>query len=334
MAGFALPRFMSCPFAFALAVLGIPSGVFWPYFAGLAILVIGLPAAIKNAARHTGALDKLVQFGPLLFAIPMAIFGADHFIAAKFVATAVPSWMPWHLFWAYLVGTALIAAALSIAVGRYAFLASSLLATMIFLFVLMIHVPASLATPFEKTRFTILLRDSALSAGVAAFAASHTVQWRARSMHWIITVARVVIAIAIVVFGVDHFLNPTFAPGIPQENAAISVIMPAWIPAHAFWAYATGAIFIICGLSLLIPKLARSAAMVLGITVLVLILFVYVPLTIAKASDIANGLNYLAIHFALAGAALLLAGALPKVSRESAGVAEQQTAGLRRASEV
>ena len=63
---------------------------------------------------------------------------------------------------------------------------------------------------------------------------------------------------------------------------------------------------------------------------LVLILFVYIPLTVAKASDVANGLNYLAIHLALAGVAFFLAEASPATMSEPAALAEIQRSGARR----
>ena len=75
-----------------------------------------------------------------------------------------------------------------------------------------------------------------------------------------------------------------------------------------------------CAVGLMTRKHARSAATVLGMTVLVLALFVYLPLTVANASDVANGLNYLAIHLALAGAVLMLAGSLPAIDGEYADV--------------
>jgi len=53
------------------------------------------------------------------------------------------------------------------------------------------------------------------------------------------------------------------------------------------------------------------SATLLGITVLVLIPFACLPLAITKGSEVANGLNYLAIHFALAGAAFFLAELCP-----------------------
>jgi uncharacterized membrane protein YjjB (DUF3815 family) len=98
--------------------------------------------------------------------------------------------------------------------------------------------------------------------------------------------------------------------------------MPAWIPGYVFWAYLTGAIFIGCALGLLSRRYARFAATLPGIMVLVLILFAYLPLTIAKASDIETGLNCLAIHFALAGAAFFLA--MPTTVSDTVSVPEIQ----------
>jgi uncharacterized membrane protein len=295
----------------ALALFWIPAVVFWPYFFGLVVLAIGIPAAVKSASRQTLALNKIIQFGPVLFAMAMAIFGGDHLVAAKFVATGVPSWIPGHLFWAYFVGVALIAGALSLVTNKQARLAAALLGIMIFLFVLLIHIPACFASPHDRTRYTILLRDLSLSCGVSAFAASQTERWRTHGMQRIIIAARFLMAIVALVFGVEHFIYPQAAPGIPQENSALMVTMPSWIPGHVFWAYLTGAVFIACGLALT-TKRARLAAGSLGIWVLFLVFLVYLPLVIEKPLDIANALNYLAIHSALAGAALLLADSLTK----------------------
>jgi uncharacterized membrane protein len=339
--------------AAAIWIVSIPR-VFWPYFAGVAVLAIGTLSAVHRGARQPWALDKIVQFGPVFFAIPLAIFGADHFIAAKFVAEIVPQWIPAHLFWVYFVGVALIAAALSLAANKVALLAATLLGIMLFLFVLLIHAPACFATPHDKTRLTILLRDMALSAGALAFATSQSSFGRGREEQRrrgdgvragfrglrvlnlgtkVLTLARFAIAITVTVFGFEHFLDPEVAPGIPQESPTVAMAMPSWIPGHVFWAYVTGAILLACGVSLIANRQARFAATVLGLTLLVLTLFVYVPLMIAKPSDIGNGLNYVAIHFVLAGAALLLAGALPKTVPVETDVTSSEKAELRHVSE-
>ena len=148
----------------------------------------------------------------------------------------------------------------------------------------------------------------------------------------LLTLTRVLIALPITVFGVKQLLNPTFAPGIPQENEAVLITMPGWMPVHTFWAYVSGLVFVVSGIAILNKRYARRAANVLGLSVLLLIVLVYIPLTVSKATDIANGLNYLAIHFALAGAAFLLAEALPTDAvDESRSAAEANRPVLRRA---
>ena len=77
---------------FALAAL--ISADFWPYLTGGAILIIGIAMARKYVVgqAHGHGLDRIVFLGPLLLAIAMAIFGADHFVAAPFVASATTLW--------------------------------------------------------------------------------------------------------------------------------------------------------------------------------------------------------------------------------------------------
>jgi len=82
--------------------------------AGILLFLIALWAAKTDIAR-AGGLDKFVVFSNLCFAIPLAVFGAEHLLGARFVMVSVPSYMPWRLFWAYFVGFALLAAGLGIA---------------------------------------------------------------------------------------------------------------------------------------------------------------------------------------------------------------------------
>src|SRR5215469_15098855 len=125
----------------------IDPSVFWPYAAGAAILVVGVPVVMTGAARRARGLDKLAAFGPLLFGIAMAVFGADHFVGASFVARIVPSWIPWHLFWTYFVGTALFAGALSLATTIQWRLAAASFVLMLLIFELTIHLPNLVAVP-------------------------------------------------------------------------------------------------------------------------------------------------------------------------------------------
>lgn len=324
-----------------LLLFAVSPAVFWPYFAGAVVLIVGLARLCRDEVRGSRGLETLIPFGPVLFAVAMAVFSGDHFGAPRAVSGVVPAWMPWHLFWTYFVGSALIAAALSMAVGKESQLAAALLGLMLFSFVLMIHIPSCFATPHDKTRFTVAIRDTALSAGALAFAASQAERWRRgayrglglalRSTVWrkIPAIARIVIGVTLADFGIQQLLVPRFAPGIPQEGPRVMVTAPAWLPAHALWGYLSGAIFLVTGLALLSNRKPRHAASLLAAVVLVLVAFVYVPLTIQHATNIGRGLNYLAIHFALAGAALFLAGALPKGAAPAIPIEAEREAVLR-----
>jgi uncharacterized membrane protein len=90
------------------------STAFWMSAAGLVLLVIGLLVAKNDVARARG-LDRIVALTNLCFAVPLAVFGAEHFALGNSMIGLVPPYMPWRLFWIYFVGVALIIASLSIA---------------------------------------------------------------------------------------------------------------------------------------------------------------------------------------------------------------------------
>jgi uncharacterized membrane protein YphA (DoxX/SURF4 family) len=84
--------------------------------------------------------------GRHFFAVMLFIYGIDHFLYAGFVHTLVPGWIPYPLFWNYFSGVALLSAAVSIATGWWLRLSGTLLACMLFSWLLILHIPKMLAT--------------------------------------------------------------------------------------------------------------------------------------------------------------------------------------------
>ena len=287
----------------------IPGNVFWPYFAGISILAIGIFRDGKEVLRAHGT-DKILTLGPLFFALPMAVFASQHFTETKAVATLVPSWLPGHLFWTYFIGTAIVAASLGIIAKIQARLAAILLAVTLILFELSLHVPAIMAHPKNVIAWAIAFRDLAFSGGALAFAGTQTEKPKGEGTKILITLARVFLSVSAIFFGAEHFLHPEFMPGVDFDRS-----MPAWIPAHVFWSYLAGTVFLIAGASLIVNRKTRLAATCLGIMALLLILFVYLPILVAHPSDINDGLNFLVSTLAFGGAALLLAKAMPRDGR-------------------
>ena len=290
---------------FYALLIATTSGIAWsvwlPYLSGALVLALGLIHPIRNEIAQRHGLDKLIPFGPVFLAVPMAVFGTFHFTAARFVVQVVPAWMPGHLFWVYFVGAALIAAALSIVLEKQVWLSATLLGVMLLLFVLLLHIPRLIAAP-DRFNLAVALRDLAFSGGAFAIAGAQTKPWPARVANALLIIARFFIAIPVTVFGVEHFLHPDYVPGVPLDR-----LMPSYIPAHLLWSYVTGVVFIAAGLCLIVNKKNQQAAASVGLLVLILVLLVYVPITVTFLSDIANGLNYLVDTLALSGAAYSLA---------------------------
>ena len=283
--------------------------------AGFLLFLIALWAARADIARAHG-LDKIVALDNLCFAIPLAVFGAEHLSGARFLMLAVPSYMPWRLFWAYFVGCALLAASLSIATKIQVRWSGLLFGIMMFLFVAMLHFPGALASPRDRFTWTIVIRESSFAGGGWILAGSALrEQGHPQGGSKLITVGRVLIAIAAIFFGVEHFLHPANVPGVPLEK-----MTPTWIPARLLIDYLTGAILLVAGVSILLNKKTRMAATYLGTWIVLLVVFIYGPILIVSLLDPSTavkveGINYFADTLLFAGAILALASATPPTVR-------------------
>src|SRR5271170_5128001 len=172
--------------------------------AGIVLFLVALWAAKTDIARAHG-FDKIVGLSNLCFAIPLAVFGAEHLSAATSIMLGVPSYMPWRLFIAYFVGFALLAASLSIATKIQVRWSGLLFGSMMVLFVAMIHFPRALASPRDRIAWTIVIREMSFAGG-AWILAGNAMDGPGKST--LIAVGRVLVAIAALFFGVEHFLHP------------------------------------------------------------------------------------------------------------------------------
>ena len=278
---------------------------FWPSIAGAVFLVVGCVVFQRELRAATG-LDKLIALGSVFVAAPLATFGGEHFVAAQSMAGMVPAWLPARLFWVYLVGTALFAAALSLTAKKYMRLSVPLLAAMFFCFVLMIHIPNVIAHPGERLYWTVALRETVFGGASLALAGFQMAQMRPRLARTLIHLGRVLVAIPLVFFGVQYFLHPQIAPGIPLPK-----LTPSWVPLPFVWGILTGILLVVGGLATLLNKYARYAAAGVGLLMTLITLFLYTPiLVMAAPSSQVEALNYVADTLLFGGALLFLARAL------------------------
>ena len=308
----------------AMVLRAIPSPVDWSDCVGGVVLAIGLATVfLRGDWQRARGLDKLILLGTLFYAAPLAAFGTEHFTVTQTIAPLVPKWIPWHLFWAYFVGTCFVAAALSMVARVQARLSASLLALTFFLFVVLMDVPAWLHNPQDRFALTLALRELSFSGGALALAATLAEPRRERGTHILAAIARYFIAVPVLFFSLEQFMHGDHVPGIPLQ-----LMTPGYVFGHAVWTYLAAAAYAVAGIPLLLGKRARAAAAWVGLTVLFTVLVVYVPIEVVNRASLI-GVNYLGDTLMYCGAVLLLAGAMPHDARRREASANQGSPAIR-----
>ena len=110
-------------------------------------------------------------------------------------------------------------------------------------------------------------------------------------------------AIAIIAFGLQHLVYLKFVTRIIPT-------LPAWVPGHSLLAGVFGVFLVTAGFMIILGKLARPAALLIGAVNLVSFITLYMPLLIP---DLGNGGLWASSGkaLALAGGSFLVAGSLP-----------------------
>jgi len=249
-------------------------------------------------------MDKITTLGRIFIAIALVVFGVQHFMYGAFVAGLVPAWMPGRLFWAYFVGAAFFAAAAGILYQRLARPAATLLGVMFFLFVVLLHIPRIAAHPSDGNEWTSGFVALAMCGGAWVLARNSPLAGRETSAPFL-KLGRHFFAVAFVAFGIQHFVYARFAAGLG----------PPWFLGRPLWAYLTGAVFIAAGITILLGKMARLAATLLGTLISLFFLLLYVPRITAQLHNPGPWTSGFEV-LALCGSAMVLANTLPRQNRE------------------
>jgi hypothetical protein len=104
--------------------------------------------AAKELALSGGAFTiagGYAELGTILFSLTIISFSVDHFLYANQAAGYVPAWMPNHVFWIYFAGVALLGSGVGILFNVSRRLMATLLGLMIFIWVIILHIPYAIA---------------------------------------------------------------------------------------------------------------------------------------------------------------------------------------------
>jgi uncharacterized membrane protein len=115
---------------------------------------------------------RSVRIPQLLFGLALIPLGLAHFFYLELTAPLVPAWLPWHTFWAYFTGAALIAGGLGVLLGIYAWHAATLSAALLTAFTVLVWPPMLVAGPRTQNLWSEIALSWAASAGAWVVAAS------------------------------------------------------------------------------------------------------------------------------------------------------------------
>jgi uncharacterized membrane protein YphA (DoxX/SURF4 family) len=110
-------------------------------------------------------MKKLTTAGRILFALPFAVFGINHFLMIDYYMGMLTSFIPQTAYVMILTGIMLIAASISIISGKFIKLSTIMLSVLLFLFIITIHIPHLFSETDKTVTIIALLKDISLMGG-------------------------------------------------------------------------------------------------------------------------------------------------------------------------
>jgi putative oxidoreductase len=110
-------------------------------------------------------MKNITALGRILFALPFAIFGINHFIMLDYYVGMLTSFIPLGAYTIILTGIMLIAVSISIISKKFVKFSTIVLAILLFVFILTIHIPHLINDADKNTTIIALLKDISLMGG-------------------------------------------------------------------------------------------------------------------------------------------------------------------------
>ena len=123
------------------------------------------PGVFPHDLLKPQTMKKMTTIGRILFAIPFAIFGINHFLMTDYYVGMLTSFIPLGAYTIILTGLMLIAASISIIFKKLVRLSTILLAVLLFLFIVTIHIPHLITDANKAISLIALLKDISLMGG-------------------------------------------------------------------------------------------------------------------------------------------------------------------------
>jgi hypothetical protein len=200
--------------------------------------------------------------GRLVFAAGIAGIAVQNLVYRDFLVgfQPAPGWLPLRAPLAVLFGAVALTAAAGIATGRRVVGSARMLLACFAALAVAFHVPVLVANPTSGGAWAVACEVVALGAIAAMLALPDS------------AAGRIAFAATLPAFGLFHFLYLDY----------IVSVIPSWIPAHTFWAIATGVALIAAGTSLLSGRHARLAAILATVMFGSWVVLLHIPRVIER----------------------------------------------------
>ncbi len=110
-------------------------------------------------------MKNITTIGRILFAIPFALFGINHFLMTDYYVGMLTSFIPLGAYTILLTGIMLIAVSISIIIKKFVKFSTIILAILLFVFIVTIHIPHLINGVDQTATLIALLKDISLMGG-------------------------------------------------------------------------------------------------------------------------------------------------------------------------
>lgn len=110
-------------------------------------------------------MKNISTIGRILFALPFALFGINHFLMMDYYVGMLTSFIPLGAYTIILTGIMLIAASISIISKKFVTFSTIMLAVLLFIFIVTIHIPHLITYEDKTSTIIALLKDISLMGG-------------------------------------------------------------------------------------------------------------------------------------------------------------------------
>ena len=110
-------------------------------------------------------MKNFTTIGRILFAVPFAVFGINHFLMMDYYVGMLTSFIPLGAYTIILTGIMLIVASISIISKKFVKFSTLMLALLLFIFIVTIHIPHLFGDSDKTVTLIALLKDISLMGG-------------------------------------------------------------------------------------------------------------------------------------------------------------------------